>query len=99
MAALVGPTRPIGFQILMPAGDLSEPRRYAMSMELANHTITRARKMFHADLYEDAARDAYLAAFHAARQVIARGTGRAPKTHSGVRKRLHALRHTGTFNG
>jgi uncharacterized protein (UPF0332 family) len=46
--------------------------------------LTRARAIFAAAIPEDAARDAYLAAFHAAQALIAERTGKSAKTHRGV---------------
>ena len=42
-------------------------------------------------LAEDAARNAYYAAFHAAQALIVERTGKAPKTHSGVHRQYHRL--------
>jgi uncharacterized protein (UPF0332 family) len=46
--------------------------------------LTRARAIIAAGIPEDAARDAYLAAFHAAQALIAERVGRGAKTHRGV---------------
>jgi uncharacterized protein (UPF0332 family) len=50
----------------------------------ARQFLERARIIFAAGVAEDAARDAYLAAFHAAQALIAERTGRGAKTHKGV---------------
>jgi uncharacterized protein (UPF0332 family) len=46
--------------------------------------LTRARIILAAGVAEDAARDAYLAAFHAAQALISERTGKNAKTHTGV---------------
>ncbi len=42
-------------------------------------------------LAENAARDAYYVAFHAAHALIVERTGREPKTHAGVHRQFHRL--------
>jgi uncharacterized protein (UPF0332 family) len=46
--------------------------------------LTRARIILGAGVGEDAGRNAYLAAFHAAQALIAERTGKDAKTHKGV---------------
>ena len=50
----------------------------------AQECLFRARAIFAAGISEDAARDGYLAAFHAAQALIAERMGRSAKTHKGV---------------
>ena len=47
----------------------------------ARQCLTRARTILAAGVGEDAGRNAYLAAFHAAQALIAERTGRDAKTH------------------
>jgi uncharacterized protein (UPF0332 family) len=47
----------------------------------ASRCLTRARTILAAGVGEDAGRNAYLAAFHAAQALIAERTGKAAKTH------------------
>jgi len=44
----------------------------------------RARKMLEVGLFEDAGREAYLVAFHAAQALIFERTGKLSKSHKGV---------------
>jgi uncharacterized protein (UPF0332 family) len=60
-------------------------------MSIAEATLERAQRNFLAEIYEDAARNAYLAALNAARAIIFDKTTTAPKTHSGARSKLHEL--------
>ncbi len=53
-------------------------------LDKARECLTRARIIVAAGVMEDAARDAYLAAFHAAQALICERTGRDAKTHGGV---------------
>jgi len=53
-------------------------------LEKARHCLTRARVILAAEVPDVAAREAYLAAFHAAQALIAERTGKAAKTHKGV---------------
>jgi uncharacterized protein (UPF0332 family) len=53
-------------------------------LDKARECLTRARIIVAAGVMEDAARDAYLAAFHAAQALICERTGRDAKTHRGV---------------
>ena len=53
-------------------------------LEKAHRCLARARTILAADIYDVAAREAYLAAFHAAQALIAERAGRAVKTHRGV---------------
>jgi uncharacterized protein (UPF0332 family) len=50
----------------------------------ARQCLTRARIILVAGVGEDAGRNAYLAAFHAAQALIAERTGKDAKTHRGV---------------
>lgn len=56
----------------------------AAHLAKAHECISRARVILRAGVAEDAARNAYLAAFHAAQALIAERTGRGAKTHKGV---------------
>jgi uncharacterized protein (UPF0332 family) len=51
-------------------------------LDKARECLTRARIILAAGVAEDAARNAYLAAFHAAQALVAARTGRDAKTHS-----------------
>jgi uncharacterized protein (UPF0332 family) len=51
----------------------------------ARHKLGVARQILDASVPEIAAREAYLAAFSAARALIFETTDKAPKTHAGVR--------------
>jgi uncharacterized protein (UPF0332 family) len=53
-------------------------------LDKARQFLTRARIILAAGLAEDAGRDAYLAAFHAAQALIAERTGKEAKTHKGA---------------
>ena len=50
----------------------------------ARQCLIRARIILSAGVGEDAGRNAYLAAFHAAQALIAERTGKDAKTHKGV---------------
>ena len=52
--------------------------------EKARQCLARARTILAAGVGEDAGRNAYLAAFHAAQALIAERTGKDAKTHKGV---------------
>lgn len=54
-------------------------------MDKAERVIERAVAMAEDGYLEEAAREAYLAAFHAARAFVRGRTGAAPRTHSGLR--------------
>jgi uncharacterized protein (UPF0332 family) len=56
----------------------------AEHLDKARQLVNRARIILAAGVAEDAARDAYLAAFHAAQALIAERTSRRVKTHKGV---------------
>jgi uncharacterized protein (UPF0332 family) len=60
-------------------------------LDKANDCLARARIILAAGVAEDAGRDAYLAAFHAAQAVIRARTGRTAKTHRGVRRLVSVL--------
>jgi uncharacterized protein (UPF0332 family) len=63
-------------------------------------SLERARSTFLSGHYEDAARNAYLAALNATRALIFEKTGLVVKSHSGARTKLHELIHDGTpFDG
>jgi uncharacterized protein (UPF0332 family) len=57
----------------------------------ARHCLTRARTILAAEVDEDAGRNAYLAAFHAAQALIAERTGKDAKTHRGVHAQFARL--------
>jgi uncharacterized protein (UPF0332 family) len=56
----------------------------AVFVEHANTILARATVMLNADLNEDAAQAAYLAAFHIAQAYIFERIGKVLKTHNGV---------------
>lgn len=60
-------------------------------LEKARHCLRNARKIAEAEIPDVAAREAYLAAFHAAEAYIFEHTGRAAKTHRGVRNQFGRL--------
>jgi uncharacterized protein (UPF0332 family) len=60
-------------------------------MAIAKAALERAKRNFLAEIYEDAARNAYLATLNAARAIVFEKAGMAPKTHSGTRAKLHDL--------
>jgi len=62
---------------------------------IAEAMLDRARRSMLAEIYEDAARNAYLTALNATRAIIFEKTGIAPKTHSGTRAKFHELIHGG----
>ena len=53
-------------------------------MAHARHDLANARKIYSIDLSDVAAREAYMAAFHAAQAIILERRGTVPKTHRGV---------------
>jgi uncharacterized protein (UPF0332 family) len=55
-------------------------------LDKARDCLSRARIILAAGVGEDAGRDAYLAAFHAAQAIIRVRTGRISKTHRGVHR-------------
>jgi uncharacterized protein (UPF0332 family) len=57
----------------------------------ARQCLTRARTIHAAGIGEDAGRNAYLAAFHAAQALIAERTGKDAKTHKGVHTQFARL--------
>ncbi len=56
----------------------------AEHLDKARVCLMRGRVILAAGVSEDAARDAYLAAFHAAQALIAERTGKDAKTHKGA---------------
>lgn len=64
-------------------------------MSIATALLERAERNFLAEIYEDAARNAYSAALNAARAVIFDKLTIAPKTHSGTRAKFFELIHRG----
>ena len=64
-------------------------------MSIAEAHLDRAERAFLAEIYEDAARNAYSAALNAARAVVFEKTNIAPKTHSGTRAKFFELIHSG----
>ena len=76
----------------------------ARFLQNADKHLERGHTMLGVQLHDDAARAAYLAAFHAAQAVIFERTGRVVKTHRGVQseflrltKTTHSLRLTSGF--
>lgn len=57
----------------------------------ARQCLARARTILAAGVGEDAGRNAYLAAFHAAQALIAERTGKDAKTHKGVHAQFARL--------
>lgn len=69
-------------------------------LHIANIALERARRAFATENYEDAARNAYLAALNATRALIFDKTSLAVKSHSGARSKLYELLHNGLpFDG
>jgi uncharacterized protein (UPF0332 family) len=62
---------------------------------IAETILDRAQRAFLAEIYELAARDAYIAALNAARAVVFEKTEIAVKTHAGARAKLFELIHNG----
>ena len=62
---------------------------------VAEKQLAQAERALAAELYEFAAREAYLTALSAARAIIFEKTGDAPKTHSGARSQLTMLQRSG----
>lgn len=62
---------------------------------IAEAILERAQRAFLAEIYETAARDAYIAVLNAARAVIFEKTELAIKTHTGARTKLFELIHNG----
>jgi uncharacterized protein (UPF0332 family) len=60
-------------------------------LEKARSCLQKAKTIAAAEVYDVAAREAYLALFHAAEAYIFEQTGRAAKTHRGVRNLLGRL--------
>ncbi|HEX5319546.1 MAG TPA: HEPN domain-containing protein [Stellaceae bacterium] len=63
----------------------------AEHLEKAKHCLENARVILAAGIGEDAGRNAYLAAFHAAQAFILARRGRVAKTHHGVHVAFHEL--------
>jgi uncharacterized protein (UPF0332 family) len=63
----------------------------AEHIEKARDCLTRARIILGAGIGEDAGRNAYLAAFHAAQALIFARLGRIVKTHRGVHRLVSDL--------
>jgi uncharacterized protein (UPF0332 family) len=57
----------------------------------ARSLLQQARYLLAGGFTDGAARDAYMAAFHAALAFIVEGTGKEPKTHSGTRSEFARL--------
>lgn len=64
------------------------PQRH---LEIAGRNLASARYLLTGGFYEQAGRDAYLAAFHAAQAFIVLRTGKEPKTHGGTRSEFARL--------
>jgi|WetSurMetagenome_2_1015567.scaffolds.fasta_scaffold1380669_1 uncharacterized protein (UPF0332 family) len=62
---------------------------------IADKILDRAERAFLAEIYETAARDAYIAVLNAARAVIFEKCEIAVKTHAGARTKLFELIHAG----
>ncbi|HJU16296.1 MAG TPA: HEPN domain-containing protein [Stellaceae bacterium] len=60
-------------------------------LEKARRCLQNAIKISEAEVFDVAAREAYLAAYHAAEAYIFGQTGKAAKTHHGVRSRFSRL--------
>ena len=60
-------------------------------IDKARQLLTVARYLLAGGFPDEAGRDAYLAAFHAAQAFIVQQTGKEPKTHSGTRSEFHRL--------
>ncbi len=60
-------------------------------LEKARQCLSNGRATLAIGLSNDAGRNAYLAAFHAAQAFIFESTGKAAKTHSGVRSEFSRL--------
>lgn len=65
-----------------------EAARY---LEKAYQCLSNARANLGIDLSNDAGRNAYIAAFHAAQAFIFERTGKAAKTHQGVQREFNRL--------
>ncbi len=59
----------------------------------ARNLLERGRLMLEVQLYDDAGRAAYMAAFHAAQALIFERRQRMMKTHHGVQSEFHRLAH------
>lgn len=60
-------------------------------LDKARQCLTNARTILAAGVGEDAGRNAYLGAFHAAQALISERTGRDAKTHRGVHAQFARL--------
>jgi uncharacterized protein (UPF0332 family) len=60
-------------------------------LDVAERQLAQAERALKAELFEMAAREAYLVALSATRAIIFEKTGNAPKTHSGARTQLSKL--------
>ena len=60
-------------------------------LDKARQRLSRARTILAAEIGEDAGRNAYLAAFHAAQALIAERRGNDAKTHRGVHAQFARL--------
>jgi uncharacterized protein (UPF0332 family) len=60
----------------------------------ARQCLSRARTILAAEIGEDAGRNAYLAAFHAAQALITERTGKDAKTHRSVHTQFARLTRT-----
>ena len=63
-------------------------------LDKSRRCLNRARTIVAAGIGEDAGRNAYLAAFHAAHALIAERTGRDVKSHKGVHTQFARLTRT-----
>lgn len=65
-----------------------KPRQH---IQKARRTLASGHYLLTGDFTEQAGRDAYLAAFHAAQAFIVAQTGKEPKSHSGARSEFARL--------
>jgi uncharacterized protein (UPF0332 family) len=63
-------------------------------LDKARGCLARAKIILGAGVGEDAGRDAYLAAFHAAQALILARSGKVAKTHRGVQRLFSQLAKT-----
>ena len=65
-----------------------------LHLDKARQCLANAKVILGVDLANDAGRNAYLAAFHAAQALIFERTGKCSKTHQGVHSEFHRLAKT-----
>lgn len=59
--------------------------RVSKHIEKAKSSLVKAQAILEIELFDDAGRSAYIAAFHAALAFIAQRSDKTPKTHNGTR--------------